>query len=86
MAAYYKTCPRCGSNNDSGEICDCKTNPDRLHLSETLVVGADIAHRDDYSVVQVSKVKGGKMIYLKSYYGKAAEELYELLTGRKINK
>lgn len=22
--AYYRTCPYCGSNNDPGEICDCR--------------------------------------------------------------
>lgn len=23
--AYYRTCPYCGSNNDPGETCDCRT-------------------------------------------------------------
>lgn len=23
--AYYRTCPLCGSNNDPGEACDCRT-------------------------------------------------------------
>ena len=23
--AYYRTCPYCGSNNDPGEACDCRT-------------------------------------------------------------
>ena len=22
--AYYRTCPNCGSNNDPGEVCNCK--------------------------------------------------------------
>lgn len=22
--AYYWTCPICGSNNDPGEVCDCR--------------------------------------------------------------
>lgn len=23
--AFYRTCPYCGSNNDPGETCDCRT-------------------------------------------------------------
>lgn len=85
---YYRTCPRCGSNNDPGEKCDCLPN---LLVSETLmvgidVVGIDVPNGEDLSVMQVERVEGNKINYINSFYGQEAEEMYERLTGTKIQR
>jgi len=80
---YYKVCPRCGSNNDPGEKCDCLPN---LLVSETLMIGIDVSNREDLSVMQVARVEGNKINYINSFYGQEAEEMHERLTGTKIQR
>ena len=33
--SYYKTCPHCGANLDSGEVCDCLTHQVCAEARET---------------------------------------------------
>lgn len=80
---YYRTCPRCGSNNDPGEKCDCLPN---LLVSETLMVGIDVPNGEDISVMQVVRVEGNKLYNINSFYAEDAEEMYERLTGTKIQR
>lgn len=36
--AYYRICPKCGSNLDPGEICDCDQKEERMEVKEAVVV------------------------------------------------
>ena len=55
-----------------------------LKVSESYIVGVDIAEDRDLSVLMVSRLDGNKMAIVHTFNGSEAEEMYERLTNQKI--
>jgi hypothetical protein len=50
------------------------------------MVDIDVPNGEDISVMQVVRVEGNKLNYINSFYAEDAEEMYERLTGTKIQR
>ena len=55
--ADFRTCPRCGANLDSGELCDCAAR-----LESTVFYGAE-AKKGRNGKNEVKKESGKAVIY-----------------------
>ena len=55
--SYFRTCPRCGANLDSGELCDCAAR-----LESTVFYGAE-AKKGRNGKNEVKKESGKAVIY-----------------------
>lgn len=77
----YKTCDFCGANLDPEERCDC-LGAKGLSVSEPFLMSVDLANETGISVAFLFKGdRKGNLV--NSFYGKDAEDLYRVLTGRK---
>lgn len=52
-----------------------------LKVSETLIIGIDIAHEDE-SVITVAKSNGSTLTHVNTIAGQEAEDLYKKLTNK----
>lgn len=53
---------------------------------DSLIIGYDISEDKDHTCLMVARNNGDKTIILNNFYDKEAEEIYEKLTSKEINK
>lgn len=86
-STYYSVCPNCNSTLDPNEKCVCEEfinskpqdeifDGNKLLLSETFIIGVDIAAGPHTSVVQVGRLQNGVVTIFKTLKGEEAESLY----------
>lgn len=91
MSKPYWHCEACGGNFDFGERCDCGSptpivstdeNFIPTRTSDLLVLSFDLTNGEDLSCLIVSRSAGDSIEYLSPIFGKEAEDIYAILTGR----